>query len=196
MELKFVINRNGNLPEIVNNYVIDLYRNLFIKIYGLDIYDSFLKVANLKKTSSKKVFKEYAKNYTRAMGVLESVKNDNAIDLLLVYNEDNILVGAGRINKISDKEVNIPDIAVDMELENAGEVWNETVKYLISYLTNLNVEKMYLEIPFSDGALLVKAANLGFEEDPNDIDIEKSNTYLLNKNLKRINENEFNFGRK
>lgn len=190
-EVKFVVNRTGELNKDEEELLINTYNNLFIKIFGYDMYESYLKIinSNIKKPSNSKLQK-FAQNYTKSLNILESVKNNDNFTLLMIYLE-NKLIGFGRMKVINNKEVSVPDIAIVDDLEDIEkDIWQKALKFVENYFTRLGFHKMYVEVPINDVGKLTKTINLGFKEDPDDIEVsEEANKYVLNKILERkINE--------
>lgn len=188
--ISFAISRNAKLTEIEEDFLLEAYRKLFTKMYGQDVFDSFLSV--VKRSSSnfkgkKNKIADFSENYSRALDVLELIRNDDNYELLLIYAEAETLVGAGRLRKISDTEASVPEIAIDgVNRELEIEIWKKAISFAELHFTSQGFEKMYVEIPFQEGPLLVRADELGFKEDPKDIVIgEQTRTYLLNKTLER-----------
>ena len=199
--LKFVVSKNGEIDEIEEKILIEAYRNLFIKMYGADIVDAYLAVTkttdkdSIAKVSNKA--KKIAENYNKAINVLDSVKRHDDLELLLIFDEEDTLIGGGRLKTIDDKEASIADIAIGDEYTNKRDVWKEAVKYVEGYFAELGFSKMYIEIPLDEGPLLVRAGELGFTEDPEDIVRNiGQRTYLLNKYIERVRDFESDISRK
>ena len=189
--LKFVISHDAKLSEKEEALLVEAYRKLFIKMYNYDIVDSFLKITKMdfkELLTRKRFILKLADNYLRASKALDEVKNRDELDLFLIYDSQDNLLGGGRLFKISDNEASIPDIEIiDMPVSTMREIWMESVNFAEDYFVSSGFEKMYIEIPLADGPLLVRADDMGFYEDPNDIVIsETTRTYLLNKPLERI----------
>ncbi|MBE6156821.1 MAG: hypothetical protein E7161_03650 [Firmicutes bacterium] len=191
--LKFVIRTNDELSEKEKDYLIDVYHKLFINIYGNDFVDAFSYVT---KTNAKELINEtydvkiLATNYNKAKDLLDNLKEDANSELLLIYINENNLIGSALIKRMDSVNSIVPYITldgVDKDLER--EIWKKTVSFIEKYLNNLGFQKMYLEIPLKEGPLLIRAKELGFKEDLEDILVEDVYTYILNKNLEGNNSN-------
>ena len=195
--LKFVIAKSDDLNEEEKGILIDVYRKLFKKMYDNDTVDSYLKATNkdAKAIGEKVSFvTSLARYYQRSIDIMNSIKEGN-IELFLIYMDDNMLLGGGRLYKISPTEASVPDIAIiDLPLSVRRHVWKEAVMYAEDYYTKEGYTKMYLEIPISEENLLSKASKMGFQEAPEDIK-EGARTYLLNKSLERTKNVEPNHSR-
>ena len=177
MNLNFTIKTYDELTKRTRDILIESYRKYYESIYGIDAFDAFLKVtkreSNLfdnKITSIKK----YSNNYLRA---LNAIKED--IVLILFYNSEGDLIGSSRVikNRVIDVVFN------NLSKKEEREYWQEVIKFIEKELKKNKYKKMYIEIPLKEGPLLVRANNLGFIEDPNDIVIGKEITYTLNKDI-------------
>lgn len=204
MELKkvsFEVNKKAYITKEERDFLVEAYRKLFMKIYGCDMLEV---LANLTKTSSNKWLKrrkglqKYAENQIRALDVMDSVENDENFDLLVIRDEESKLIGGGRLRRISDTEASIPDIAIEgVSLKEEREIWRQAVMFAEEYFTSLGYEKMYVEIPIQDGPLLGRAGKLGFVEDPKDMRVtDATRTYLVNKTLGRVQDEELGTARK
>lgn len=188
-DLKFIINKDGKLKEKENAFLLEAYRNLFIKMYGLDIVDAYLNVTHENINEFMKnhpKVKHNAKNYEEAKNVLLSIKNTANLELILIY-LNNKLIGGGRIKKVNNEDASILDLVICCNtLEIEREIWKRCVSFVEEYLVNKKYKKMYLYIPYKEGPLLYRADDLGFKENPDDINIdEEVFTYLLYKDLER-----------
>lgn len=188
--ISFAISKNADLTESEKDFLLEAYRKLFAKMYGQDVFDSFLSVA--KRGSSnfkgrKNKIADFSENFCRALDALELVKSDDSFELLLIYGAEETLVGAGRLRRISDTEASVPDIAIDgVNRELEKEIWKKSVSFAEMHFASQGFEKMYVEVPLQEGPLLVRADELGFKEDPKDIVVsEATRTYFLNKVLER-----------
>lgn len=183
--VKFLVKQSCVILE-EQNFFLEAYRCLFAKIYGLDIFDSFLKITDISSRNCKNLnqVKNESLNYNLAKEALKEINSDVNIQMLLIYLNDD-LVGVGRFKKIDEKVVSIPDLIVmGLTSEMEREIWQKAVSFGEMYFTKQGYEKMYLEIPFQEGPLLIRANELGFCEDVSDIK-DDSKTYLLNKVLER-----------
>lgn len=188
--LSFVVENIRELSADSKEFLIELYHKLFITIYGGDVVDAFTYVT---KTNTKDLInKEYdvkalASNYRKAIEILKSLEDNPNNELLLIY-LDNKLIGSAYLKRIDDNKGLIPFIAIDVvEKEIEREIWKETVLYIENYFNQLGYKKIYLEIPFKEGPLLIRANALGFKEDSDDINVDEVvYTYLLNKDLEGL----------
>ena len=188
-ELTFEINKSGLLKETEKEILIEAYRELFIKMYGFDMFDSLIKVID---NSAKEVFErseenqQLAINYLKAVTAIESVSEDDNLELFLVYENDNLIAG-GRLLKKDNNTANIIDIAIIKEkIKDEKIICNLIIKKIEEYFINLGFDKMYLEVPLKDIKLLKLASELGFVEDPEDIMVdEEVYAYVINKKLER-----------
>lgn len=189
--LEFKIVKSEELTEEERNTLVEAYRNLFVRIYNYDIVDSIVKVTNkdLKEVLKRgRVIKCYAENYQRALDAVSSTEESEKFDLFLIFGENGELLGGGRFYRISPNEASIPDIAtVDLPLDEVREIWKQAIIFAESHFIQNGYSKMYLEIPLSEGPLLVRAIDMGFSESPEDIVTSPATrTYLLNKYLERL----------
>lgn len=188
--LSFVVENIRELSADSKEFLIELYHKLFITIYGGDVVDAFTYVT---KTNTKDLInKEYdvkalANNYRKATEILKSLEDNPNNELLLIY-LDNKLIGSAYLKRIDDNKGLILYIAIDViEKEIEREIWKETVLYIENYFNQLGYKKIYLEIPFKEGPLLIRANELGFKEDFDDINVDEVvYTYLLNKDLEGL----------
>lgn len=165
--IKLSISDKTKLTDYEKNSLLESYRVLFTKMYGYDIIYDYLK-SNSKKNNN---------YYTDFL--------DDDLSILLIYQNDNNLIGGGRIKIIDNKIIKVVDIAINMSLESdKRDLWKIVISYIENYYRNLNYQKMYIEIPFNEPCLLIRANDLGFIESPEDISILGNNkTYILNKIL-------------
>ncbi len=199
--LKYVISEKSArefLSEDDFEKLLEGYHQTFMKIYGADLVDSFLKVAKLSSMSKKRreKVKEYSTNYEEAERALDDVGNDTQLKSLFVYRKDDELIGGGRIKEF-DSEVTIPDLAIFAGDEKINrEVWVKTIEFLEKYYQKMGDTKMYIEVPSGDPSLLGYGANLGFVESniggPNTL----YHTYLIEKELERTKDEQFGNHRK
>lgn len=187
--IKFTIFNNGRLSDEERNFLIEAYRKLFVKMYGLDVVDSFLKVTkedsnDIANINSK--VRKMAKNYERAQEALNEVFENPNLELLLIYSDNN-LIGGGRLNRINSTDASLLDIVIETgDTLFDRNIWKCAVSFVEGYFIDNGFKKMYLEIPFQEGPLLYRADDLGFRENPNDIKVlEESVTYVLFKDLGR-----------
>ena len=192
--LRFEISNDGKLEAEEQDFLINIYRDLFTKIYNTNVFDYFYKRLKVF-LSAADYFDIAAENYERAVSAIKSAQQDN-IDLLLIYYEEK-LIGGARMRMINETEASIPEIALANISEDIKEsIWKEVIKFSENYFTDLGFDKMYLEIPLEDEQLLIKALDLGYMEDPEDIVTTSAiKTFLLNKKLERNKEFESDFSR-
>ena len=207
-KLKFVIKENVELTEEELQIINSAYRNLFKEIYGYDILGQYLEEKDKLKNAI-----VYRDAYINAIDIIKSLEI-NDMNLLLIYNENDLLIGAGRIrvsektninkffnliNRYTQKENNynsIPDIAVLKEFDEDGVVFKEAIRFLEDYYASLGFEEIFVELPFSSSFVDV-ATNMGYVEDIRYItDINRHRTRFLNKDLERTKDEEFNISRK
>lgn len=214
--LKFVIEKSGKLTTAEEQTLINCYTELFKEIYGYDILNEYLKEKNKLKNS--RLFKD---TFIEAIDILKSVRENKNIELVIIYDADGQIIGFSRIKMLENKKskqpieymldkflekhlrfepeknVSIPDVAISSEYQkDKYEIWKKLVSFVETYVRNLGFDRLYLEIPINS-PLLFKADDLGFIESPEDIPItEKPRTRILNKNLERTKDAEFNNSRK
>jgi len=182
--IRFEISNSGKLETRERLVLLSAYKELFVKIYGYDILTEFYKENN-----------RIPKRVEKTFNVLKSVKENEDLSLILIYYGKQ-LIGGGRIRKLSDTKASVPDIAIEIGTDKEKrEIWKMTVEYVEQYLLNNGFEKMYLEVPLKEAPLLYRAGDLGFIEDPKDIG-DDNRTYLLNKDLVRNKDEQFNSSRK
>ena len=215
-KLKFVLDKTGNISDEERQVLIDSYKELFIEIYGYDILSEYLK-----SKSNLKNYPLFQDTFIGAIDVLKSVRENDEIDLLKIYDENNNIVGFGRLKKtypkrtknpilfMADKlfekhlnvtnehSISVPDVAIASEYqEYRYEIWKRLIAFIEDYVISLGYNKLYIEIPLNS-PLLLKADDLGFVESPEDIPVtEKPRTRILNKYLERTKDAEFNSSRK
>ena len=188
-ELTFEVNKNVFLKEEDKETLIEAYRLYFIKLYGFNIFDAFLKVTNEDATKVKDKLNcdsEISGNLLLAKKIIDDIQENDNYELMLIYSGANLIAG-GRINKIDDKTASLLEIAVTKEyLDIEKDIYKLAIEYIEKYLKDLDFRKMYLETPLKDAKLLKLGYDLGFKENPADIDISKEvYTYVLNKKLER-----------
>lgn len=200
-KVSFEVNKKAYITKEERDFLVEAYRKLFMKIYGcdmLEILSSFTRTSYTKLFKNKKSLQRYAENQIMALNVIESVENDENLDLLVIRDDEGKLIGGGRLRRISDTEASIPDIAIDgVVSKEQREIWRQAVIFAEEYFRSLGYEKMYVEIPLQDGPLLGRAGQLGFVEDPKDIPTtDATRTYLLNKTLERVQDAKLDSHRK
>ena len=215
-KLKFVVDEIGNISEEEKQLLIESYARLFKEIYGYDIFNEYLKEkSNLKKSPL------FQNAFIESIDILKSVSENENISLIIIYDENNKVVGFGRLKKIKkansknpiveivykilekhldlqdEKSITIPDIAILEDYNNFKyEIWKKTISFIEMYVSELGYDRLYVEIPLNS-PLLLKADDLGFIESPEDIPtIEKPRTRVLNKYLERCKNAELNSCRK
>jgi len=181
-DLKYI----NELNEFEKDFLIESYYKLFIKMYGNDIVDTFsyiVKRSTKELIDKKSDLKLFAKNYKNAIELLKPKNNPNN-KLLVIYLNKKI-VGSAYLKRINDDICSIPFVSINVEdKEIEREIWKDSVSFSIQYLKKSGYKKMYLEIPLKEGPLLVRASELGFKEDPNDILVdEETYTYILSLDL-------------
>ncbi len=199
--LQYVITKKGAkeyLKEEDYQKLLEGYYQTFMKIYGKDLADSFLvmlthfKVGNAKL----KAVKEESSNYQSAKRALEDVKKRSDLKSLFIYNDDLELVGGGRILELK-KEATLPDLAIFAGEEKLNrEIWVKTIDFLEGYYRDMGNTILYLEIPSGDPVLLGYGANLGYKESTIEGSKASFNTYLIEKDLKRLKDEQFGNYRK
>jgi len=214
-KLRFVINETGTISEEEQNYINEVYKTLFSEIYGYDILSKYLsQKENLKNDYV------FDNTYINSIDVPKSLSSDN-IALLMIYDENDKLIGAGRIKKIEklstknplvevfnkllekflksidEKCISVPDIAISSECADSKyDIWKLAIQFLESYYMSLGYDRIYVEIPLNS-PLLLRADDLGYIEDLADIPVsDKPRTRILNKYLERTKDAEFNSSRK
>ena len=185
--INFEINKNGLLKEKEKEILIDAYRELFIKLYGFDMFDSLIKViaSNAKEVyESNEENQHLAVNYSKAVDVIENIKNNDDTELFLVYEDENLIAG-GRLQRKDSTSANLLDIALVRErIIDEKTTYKFIIQNAEDYFKKLNYKKMYLEVPLKDIKLLKVVTDLGFVEDPKDIIISPEvYTYIFNKNI-------------
>ena len=105
-KLRFVINETGTISEEEQNYINEVYKTLFSEIYGYDILSKYLsQKENLKNDYV------FDNTYINSIDVPKSLSSDN-IALLMIYDENDKLIGAGRIKKIEKLSTKNPLVEV------------------------------------------------------------------------------------
>ncbi len=214
-KLKFIINENGDIKEEYKENLLTAYKEVFKEIYGYDILTEYEK-----KKSKLKKEQLFNDTFIEAIDVLKSVQNDKNISLLTIYNEDNEIVGFGRLKNIQEvptsnplasiinglmkkhmhieeeKCISVPDIAILPKYnENKYDIWKKTISFVEAFVASSGYDKLYVEIPLNS-PLLFRADALGFTEAPEDVPVSvKPRTRILNKSLERNKDAEFNHSR-
>lgn len=214
-ELKFVINNDGNVTKEEEKELLLCYKEYFQEIYGYDILSDY---ENNKKNLKKSLIFQDA--FVNSIDILKSIKEDENLSLLTVYDNQNNIIGFARIKIIKEREINnpiikmannllekhlnmtiekcvsIPDIAISSEYEKEKyEIWMKIVGFVENIVTTQGYDRLYVEIPINS-PLLFRADDLGFIESPEDIPISTiPRTRILNKSLERNRDEEFNFSR-
>ena len=176
MDLNFTIKTYDDLDFETKKILVEIYHSYYEGVYGIDAFDAFLKVTNLKADYYKNkidLINEYTNNYQRALNAF----NDDTT-LILIY-KDNHLLGASRIIKNRVLDV----VFYELNKEEKRRYWQEVIIYIEGFLRKKKFKKMYIEIPLKEGPLLVRANELGFVEDVDDIAGFEEVTYTLNKDL-------------
>ncbi len=189
--LRFVVS-NESAKAILNNdeyaELLDNYRQTFMKMNGVDLFDAFLGVTKTKiDDKQRNKVKEFASNYNLAEEALIEVDNEYSLKTLLVYNRNNILIGGGRLRLDSiQKEALIPDLVIfSKNAKSNRQIWETSVKFVEEYVKKLGFSKLSVEIPKGDPALLGHVDNLGYIENISDNLIADFHTYLVEKELER-----------
>jgi len=91
--LKIIINQEVKFTEKEQNFIKDIYQEYFKKLYGHDIFDPFLKVAEID-------------NYANTVDIIRNTK-----DLVVIYKSDK-LIGIGRMVKSKNKEIRILELII------------------------------------------------------------------------------------
>lgn len=211
-KLKFIITENGDIKEENKESLLTAYKEVFKEIYGYDILTEYEKAKP--KLKNEQVFND---TFIKSIDVIKSVKNDKNISLLTIYNEENDVIGFGRLKNVQEvptsnplvsiinglmkkhmhieeeKCISVPDIAILPKYnENRYEIWKKAISFIETFVTSQGYDKMYVEIPLNS-PLLFRADDLGFIEDPEDVPISvKPRTRILNKSLERNKDAEFN----
>lgn len=200
--LKYVISEKSAQEFLSkDNYekLLEEYHQTFMKIYGADLVDSFLRVAKLSTLNRKRreKVKGYSTNYEQAEKALADVSTDANLKSLFVYVKDDELIGGGRIKERDNSEVTVPDLAIFAGDEKLNrEVWTKTIEFLEEYYKNRGNTRIYVEIPSGDPVLLGYGANLGFTESTIDGPNTAYYTYLIEKELERTKDAQFGNHRK
>ena len=182
MVLKFEVIKNNDIDKSMQELIFLAYRRYYLKVYGYDSYEAFLKITNLKNYNfNKDNIEKYKECYNYLNNILTSIKNKE-FKLLLIYNND-ILIGFSRI--YLNKKVGIlQDLALLKFWHWEKNIFKEELIFLENYFKNLKMKKMKVLISLKDVSLLAKAINLGFTEDPEDVKVDVDETfYTLSKNI-------------
>lgn len=195
-KIKFAVSSNTDLTESEKQSLLEFYKNYFQIIYGYDIISDYLK--QIEENPKKRNRTTFGDSFVDSIDVLGSVSKDDNLALLLIYGENATLIGAGRLKKITDEFASVPDVAIGIQDEELKrEIWKKAIIFAENYFLNLGFKRMYVEVPLKEPNLLIRADDLGFKENPEDIAIYgEARTYLLNKELVRNRNEEFNSGRK
>lgn len=209
-KLKFAINKDGIVTKDEENMLLLCYQELFKEIYGYDILTKYLQDKEKRKKGLL-----YQDAFVSSIDVLKSVKENKNLSLVIIYDENNNVVGFARIKEIDykvsnnpfiapfealvdkylpkEKCLSIPDIAISKKFINQkNEIWQKTVNLIEQFAISKGFDRLYVEIPLNS-TLLLKADDLGFIESPEDIPTsEKPKTMILNKYLERQKNAEFN----
>ena len=64
-KLQFKISNNGELSVSEKEFLLEVYMNTFAQIYGIDIYDSLLKIVGKNNQLDNKI-KKFSENYNKS----------------------------------------------------------------------------------------------------------------------------------
>lgn len=183
MRYKFVFNKNGIFTSTDKKILINSYQNYFAKIYGNDLVDLFLHVANLdhKYLKNREILEKYSDNYKIIEEMFKTIETDKLTELLCIYDKEYNLVAMGRLIQKNRREIYLKELIFNEEYQdNYRDLWVNFIKDLQIKLARRGYHKLYLEIPFYEGPLLIRANELGYKEDIDNI-VEK--VYIVNKKI-------------
>ena len=165
--------RNPKISWFKEKLILNVYHELFTKMYGNDYYDSYLKTIRSKyyKKPPKKVL-DIAPNSQKLFAVLDSIKNDDDIMLIKIYDRRKI-IGFGRL-EAKDKVLWLKELAlINSYQDKQKEIWEKLLKTLIRLGKMEESYKLYVEIPLKEVELLLLLDSLGFKEDPKDMKVDE-----------------------
>ncbi len=186
--LEIVVNQDGFLTEKEFAMLQKKYYELFLRLYGKNLADTFISLLPIQDKSKLSAFwLKFSKNNYRATMALEQIKNmvpKDKLSLLMAYQRHN-LVAAARLRNLNVKEASIPD-AVFLDENSKKELWPSILVYAENHCATLGYERLYVEIPFQDYTMLCGCLDEGYQEDREDVvkNLE-AKTILLNKKLVR-----------
>ena len=186
--LEIVVNQDGFLTEKEFAMLQKKYYELFLRMYGKNLADTFISLLPIQDKSKLSAFwLKFSENHYRATMALEQIKNmvpKDKLSLLIAYQRHN-LVAAARLRNLNVREASIPD-AVFLDENSKKELWPSMLMYAENHCANLGYERIYVEIPFQDYTMLCGCLDGGYQEDREDVvkNLE-AKTILLNKKLAR-----------
>ena len=171
--IRWKIRYNPKISRVKEKFILNVYHELFTKMYGHDYYDSYLEIILSK--SYKKPPQEVldiSPNSQKLLAVLDSLKNDSHIMIIEIYDRRK-LIGVGRI-EIKDKALWLKEIALLKSYQDYQKmVWEKILDVLNNYANAEDFSKLYVEIPLKEVDLILLLDRLGFKEDPNDMKTEE-----------------------
>ena len=184
--LNFKISKKEVLNSKEEKLVLNLYHQLFTKIYGYDYYDAYLEVIKSKNYQKPpENVLEMAPNSLKLKEVLDDLENNSHLDILKVY-KNHKLIGLGRIKTKKD-EIRLQELVLKVkDKEKIKLIWEYALDFMVSYYQD-TYQKLLVEIPLKDVSILLLLDKLGFKENPKDINIGDK-TYILSKEIGHNNE--------
>ena len=182
--IKMEVNDKNNLTFDEQNKLQKKYYELFMRMYGKDVYDSIL---SFFKEDTK--FYNFLASFSHNNYLSNKVVNDlnDAIAIKKIsfltarYNND--LLAVARLRKIDEVSASIPDVVFFTSERYKLKLWKEILLYVENYFKASQYLDMYVEVPINDFTLLSGCFDRGFTECDG-----ASKTHLLGKKLERINK--------
>lgn len=171
--MRWKITHNKKINWVKEKFILNVYHELFTKMYGHDYYDSYLEII-LSKSYKKppKDVLDISPNSQKLLEVLDSMKNDHNIMVMEIYSGFK-LIGLGRI-EVSKKSLKLKEIALLKSYQkNQKIIWANTLENLLNYAHREGFSKLYVEIPLKEVNLILLLDSLGFKEDPKDMKTEE-----------------------
>ncbi len=182
--MRWKITHNKKISWVKEKFILNVYHELFTKMYGHDYYDSYLEII-LSKSYKKppQDVLDISPNSQKLLEVLDSIKNDQNIMVMEIYSGWK-LIGLGRI-EVNKKTLRLKEIALLKSYQTEQKIiWESTLEYLTNYAQNGGFSKLYVEIPLKEVNLLLLLDKLDFKEDPNDMKTEEIDyTSIWNKKI-------------
>lgn len=188
------------LPKEYERVVLEEYYNFLLAMYGSShLGRSSLKFTRDKSKHSRRELSDPL--FGSALGILDSLENDNDLELIVNKEDDGRISAIARIRVIEGKEIHIAEILF-LEYQDEIEkmtIMNEMFAKITEYASCLNCPDVYYEIPKYADFLISFSLSEGFVpiEEPERV-TSANRTYVLRKsvNLNRSGEDGCTLSRK
>ena len=182
------------LPKEYERVILEEYYNFFQKFNGSSLFQT--KPNFTTNVEKQKISSLHDESFQEAIEAYNSI-SQNDIEFMLYLPKD-VVTALARI-KLDETSLHIAEI-IYLDYPGKNEIVKTTLKIIaecLEYGKQLNLEKLYFEIPKFDNIALMVALNNGFSYYEESIAARKENqTFLLEKNIIRKYENEWTRSRK